>query len=279
MNLGDADHQHDLTDDQLNALLAAADSELLQHIQGKVDSTTTLLAVMTGTAAEGLMPPPEQHKRGASNPLDRPAEMIAWRVGAHRLLRDIDFAHNLAAEIKSECEFKDNPGFLHALDVEIRELVRQVEAAFVFARDLVHGHGPNLDRAFRRVLDVDVEEALIAVLTRAQDRANDLSLAAVHPYALEDISYICSWVASELSHARSRARQLCSPGGEIDASGADLSHLKIHDLNAVAGVVWTEDTIWPPGLRSRILARSREIRDGVFQVHNGTERTSVFTSR
>lgn len=274
MNLGDADHQHDLTDDRLDKLLAAADRELLQHIQAGVDPTATLLAVMTGTAAEGHMPPPEQPERGASNNLGRPADLIAWRVGAHRLFRDLGIAHNFAVQIESEY----SPDSVNALDAEIRELVRQVEAAFVFARDLVHGRGPNLDRAFRRVLHVDVEEALIAVLTRAQRRASDLFPSAVHPSALEAIRLICRGVAFELSRASLHARTLSSAGGEIDASGADLSHLEIHDLDAVAGVVWTADTVWPPGLRNRILARSREIRDGVFQVGNGTERTSVFTS-
>jgi hypothetical protein len=60
--------------------------------------------------------------------------------------------------------------------------------------------------------------------------------------------------------------------GEVDASGADLSALDLADLSVLEGVVWTEGTTWPPGLRIKVLLRSHEIRPGVYRVHGGSER-------
>jgi len=253
MNVGDADHPHDLTDDQLDALLAAADGELLQHIQAEVDPTATLIAVMTGTAAGAPVPPPRQPERGASKHHDHPAGLIAWRFTARRLARDVDLAHDLASEL-------DRPRD-EALDVAV--YLYQVLAR---ALDLAHNLDQALDRAH------DVSPALFDNLTRAQRGTSYLIDNGVQGHGVVRV------VVNDLAQARSRTRDLSSASGEIDASEADLSHLEIDDLDLVAGVVWTAGTVWPPGVRRRVLARSREIRAGVFQVGSGTERASLFMS-
>jgi hypothetical protein len=47
MNAGNRDSGNDLTDDQLDALLASADQELLYHIQASTDPSATLAELMT----------------------------------------------------------------------------------------------------------------------------------------------------------------------------------------------------------------------------------------
>lgn len=59
---------------------------------------------------------------------------------------------------------------------------------------------------------------------------------------------------------------------EVDASGADLSRADFRDLDVLEGVIWTAETIWPPGVAGPIRDRSAEIRPGVFQVRGGSER-------
>jgi hypothetical protein len=60
--------------------------------------------------------------------------------------------------------------------------------------------------------------------------------------------------------------------GEVDASGADLSALDLADMSVLEGVVWTEETTWPDGIREQVQSRSLEIRPGVYRVHGGSER-------
>jgi hypothetical protein len=57
--------------------------------------------------------------------------------------------------------------------------------------------------------------------------------------------------------------------GVVDASGADMSGLDLTDMRVLEGVVWTEETTWPPGVREEVRRRSREIRAGVYQVGGG----------
>ncbi|RCG25407.1 hypothetical protein DQ384_31585 [Sphaerisporangium album] len=49
---------------------------------------------------------------------------------------------------------------------------------------------------------------------------------------------------------------------DVDASGLDLRHLDLQEVDALAGVLWTTDTVWPPGIAGRVRARSREIMPG-----------------
>ncbi|GAA1264249.1 hypothetical protein GCM10009677_15090 [Sphaerisporangium rubeum] len=59
---------------------------------------------------------------------------------------------------------------------------------------------------------------------------------------------------------------------EVDASGLDLHHLDLHEVEVVAGVLWTADTVWPPGITDQVRERSREVAPGTFRVcGRGTE--------
>jgi hypothetical protein len=72
----------------------------------------------------------------------------------------------------------------------------------------------------------------------------------------------------------SRARVLATQLGldlhelEVDVSGADLSGMGINP-DLLNGVVWTDQTSWPPGVASQVRAHSTEIRAGVYQVRLG----------
>ncbi|MEV6648126.1 hypothetical protein [Amycolatopsis sp. NPDC051371] len=278
MNVGDADHQHDLNDDQLDALLAAADSELLQHIQAEVDPTTTLVAVMTDAAAEAPTPPSEQTERGASGYHNHPAALIAWRVSARRLARDVGFVHDYTGTFHQDLDLHPRALGRRAYDTgSLLNLFGAYDTGRTIEQTLVSV----LDSARLLTHDLTLTYDLLThlfelaqALTRARDLISTLSDLVDWDLACRLVSAVQDALGDALTHARA----LTSAGGEIDASGADLSQLQIDDLDLVVGVVWTAETVWPPELRSRILTRSREIRTGVFLVGNGTERTSVFAS-
>jgi hypothetical protein len=56
---------------------------------------------------------------------------------------------------------------------------------------------------------------------------------------------------------------------QVDASGADLSGMEITHLDALNGIVWTHQTVWPPRIADQVQAHSQEIRPGVYQVRLG----------
>lgn len=59
---------------------------------------------------------------------------------------------------------------------------------------------------------------------------------------------------------------------EVDASGLDLHHLHVEEVEMVAGVLWTADTVWPPGITGQVRERSKEVAPGTFRVcGRGTE--------
>jgi hypothetical protein len=88
----------------------------------------------------------------------------------------------------------------------------------------------------------------------------------------ETIAASCT---DSLNEAMHEARKLLSRmlSLEVDASGADLSSLGRIEVQLLAGVVWTDETVWPAGTDCHDLrARSAEIAPGVYQVAEGRER-------
>lgn len=52
----------------------------------------------------------------------------------------------------------------------------------------------------------------------------------------------------------------------LDVSGADLSRLDLSDFQALAGTVWSEETVWPPALAVYVRVHSEPIGDGVYRI-------------
>jgi hypothetical protein len=60
-------------------------------------------------------------------------------------------------------------------------------------------------------------------------------------------------------------------GIPLDASGADLSHVKIGaDLSVLNGVIWTQQTTWPAETAADVRRQSEVIAEGLYQVRIGT---------
>jgi len=157
MSTSDRPPRSELTDEQLDAVLASTDQELLDQIRSRDDAAATLTAILSDSSAA----PGEATSRV---PQSRAAELIAQRTFVHRIAITLD-----------ECDTR----------------------------------------------------------LRALDRALDRDLGRE----------------------------------EIEASGADLSHLDIDDLDVLNGAIWTRETIWPPNITyDQMRGCSREISPGTYQV-------------
>ncbi|MFI0453747.1 hypothetical protein, partial [Actinomadura sp. 6N118] len=142
--------------------------------------------------------------------------------------------------------------------------VRDLALDLDHARDRVLGLALDLDRVLDRVPDRDLNRDLdraSAHLDRTLARVLDLDLALA----------LAIWAAQLLSEAVDAI--------PVDASGADLSALRVSDLavlaDVLAGVVWDERTVWPAGWRERVYLRSEPLGGGRYRVRGGTERDPV----
>jgi hypothetical protein len=142
-----------------------------------------------------------------------------------------------------------------------RDLTLVSDLAIDLARDLAG------DLAGAHAIVYDFAEALGS----PRQLARDLAEALARPRDPD----VARHFARELHRSLNQAvRDLVSQfdAVEVDASGADLSTLHIRDMSALEGVLWTQETTWPPSVREEIRMRSREIRPGVYQVRGGDKR-------
>ncbi len=140
-------------------------------------------------------------------------------------------------------------------------------------------------------------EELGSLLARSCVLANDFGLEiarshAVAEDALDSALFGARKLAQDYGKARTLIRgiaadlHLCTilnPARElawiqVDASDADLSAVPLPHLDVLMGVLWTAGTSWPSDVAERVLAWSREIRPGVYQVRgNGPDLSDLAT--
>ncbi len=217
----------------------------------------------------------------------------------HNLVRDLVLGVARARDLDGD-HFDDtlvrDLGLVHdsvralALDLDrIFDLGRALDQALNLdqaldrALGLVRDHVRALDRARGRVLDLD--RALALDLDRALDRARERVVD--HVRTAELVHYFGRDLARAHDLGSDLDGQLRAAGDcaievvvllhrvAVDVSGTDLSGLALTDISVLEDVVWTEETIWPPGVRDQVRLRSREIRAGVYQVCGGSERKSA----
>jgi hypothetical protein len=180
---------------------------------------------------------------GRARVIDRALACDLTRVllQARDVIRDLMRARDLARDLTRAAASGRTLEAGHAIDLD-----QTVDLAGALASDLALARGLSLTR--------DLADARDLARGRARDRATDL--------------------ARGLQEAVGWAEELVgrSHEGEVDASGADLSALDLTDISVLAGVVWTEETAWPPGIADQVRARSREIRPRVYRVCGGSER-------
>jgi hypothetical protein len=263
-----SDSNADLTDAQLDRLLGAANEELLAFVESAADPRRTLTAIL----ALNTSAPTDGSSITAGGPVTA-AQVILLRSRVHRLGRALDLGG--AIDLVRDLDRALRLDLDHILAVSMRIGLDRVQ---FLARDLDHHLVRALDRAstfadafedtrfFDPALDLvrTLDGALAHVRTLRHERSDRKQVGVLDRRLVRALSH-------HLDRALDLVRALIRGIGAqpVDASGADLSGVEIDDLDVLNGVIWTGQTIWPPGVREQVRDNSEEIRPGVYQVRTG----------
>ncbi|WP_131741020.1 hypothetical protein [Actinomadura roseirufa] len=255
----------DFSDEALDAVLAAGDEALLDHVRAHADPTQTLAALLaepgdlaSDRGAVGVSPSSVAH---------RPKRQIRDRVQAWGFYHEIADICDLAAVFNWVSNIHDADHLARAvrlLCVRALDLDHVVESAPQGA----HGRAIKVLRLLRRSLDHAAAHARDLVLALGPVRTDKyLRLPHLSGELTEDLG-------RALAHAHAFAR-LFLRSMEIDASGLDLTDVRLPDRDrdmVLTRVVWDVDTRWPADVHAWLQVRSEEIEPGVFRLRGGTER-------
>jgi len=266
MSSNDDTRPGEMTDTQLDQLLAAANRELLGHIEATADRHRALIAIMAQDTLEAS-PSMTATPAASRDPGPHPAVvMITMRVRVRELVTILDAAHDLTSRI-------------------VPDSTRSFGLSNLLERARDHARELDIELACIRTRGLGVIDVLNDAFGNASDL--DLYIKVAHHSALllkgrrldPDLPYEASVsnVRRSLDRARTRAVNLIHDldAQLVDASGADLSALNIKHLDALDGIIWTDQTTWPSRIADQIGARSEEIRPGVYQIHFGDALASV----
>jgi hypothetical protein len=295
MTNGDPIPIDELTDSKLDALLESADLELLDQVHVVTDPNAALTRVMARcepNVLRTLQPSPPQA-----------VTMIVRRSVARRIVRDLidlattDLEHDLATARTRACGSVRDYSFccVQELGVHLtgassladkvdRSLAHSAYEAFTLARDLteadvVYEHACELVRALKPISDFahDLANDLACSRIRALDldRSKTLDRVITLADALELARERVVVLAGALDLARNLAHVLANvvAAGMIEASGMDLSYLKIDDPSVLNGTIWTDETTWPSDIVDLVRSCSRRMRPGVYQFGRWDERS------
>ncbi|MEU7855269.1 hypothetical protein [Nonomuraea sp. NPDC049141] len=226
----------DLSDKMLDAFLSAGDAELLSHVGTQSDPTRALAMLF-------------EIRVDATSEASSTADLQAG------------FSNSAAQLIQARLLAR---GLAYSLAAYAGELARDLEHARVQA--LVGRLYLSLD------LPLAHDLAICLDLEHARTLANDLErlLSIPRAHALGLARTLADYVDSHLMRI------------PVDASGVDLTVVVVEGdgeamaevIGALAGVMWDEETRWPPQLQELVVSCSVELGPGRYQVRSGTERDS-----
>ena len=269
MNPGESGSAGGEAGDDLDQLLAAANQELLAHIETAADPTAALTAIMATTTRAA---PAAGRAATSDRVAHRTPAVLAIRIrsGIRRLSRVLDRGTGRALTLDGDLD--PSSALARGLGSHIGRALAS-DLAWALASDL--GVAGNLARSLASGLirgpasDLGdtLDNARVSALHLASDLVRNPDLDA--GTARARVSGIKDILAAERDVVRDLDRALGSQ--QVDASGADLSDITIEDMDALDGVIWTGRTTWPSGITDQVRACSREIRPGVYQVGQGND--------
>jgi hypothetical protein len=255
MSSNDDTRPDEMTDTELDQLLAAANRELLSHIEATADPHRPLITIMTRGTQEtypSMTATPAVRRDPGLHPA---AVMITMRVRVRDLVILLDGGHDLSLN-----GVPDDTRILARARALARVLVRDLKRAYPDDREPASALARALAHELVRDLDSDPDpdpdsavSALALQLARALARTYSDNLDSVFSSARE--------VARALAHILDAQ--------QVDASDADLSTLEIKHLDALDRVIWTRQTSWPALIADQVEPYSEQIRPGVYQIQFG----------
>ncbi|WP_282203612.1 hypothetical protein [Kitasatospora fiedleri] len=276
-----------LPDDRLDALLRSVAADLFQHVTATTGTGPMLDALMAA----------EQSSSGPALPLAPEGSAL---ITVRAVARNLGLIHDLAEELAEVGSYSHDPhlrgaartarGLMEAiirvsgrpaLEYTERFEVRRShdDGGLPFPDRTDHGEAHRWERRLVeevKVRSADLAERLVFVEPQVSDAPLFRQLWRAldeHPGIAEAISVVDShpaWTWAGLCRLASR---------QVDASGADLTHLDVRVLNVLANVLWSDATRWPSRLEEHVRACSEELRPGVYLVGGGTAREDVGLGR
>ena len=240
----------ELTDAELDVVLASADDELLAYSQASASPTPLIVDIMN-------------HEDGFSRELvsdDSLHGEAAIRIILQRsAARDLELTFKALHERASAFWDILPPTVPNDLDISrARAQASEILNDLSLAAELAHS----------------ISRDLLYVCRRSSRKAMNVvhSLNGEQVCVRENVKSLILNMAMAKNTARGRVQDLVRV--DVDVSGADLSELPLDesDVDILTGVVWTRETQWPPELGGVLLFRSEEIQAGIYQVRHGSER-------
>ncbi|MEW2356972.1 hypothetical protein [Spirillospora sp. NPDC029432] len=261
-------------DEPLETVIAASGEELLDYAGTAPGSTTVLLTLIDedqgDIAADMLL----RRQRSLDDRARDTTAVITMRGqvrGIHSSLKYAEssvesFIRTVRNALRYDLDLERN---YDIVNLHGRALNRRIEAARKQAEGLLRQ-----DAAHHRKLSLlhALGEPLTIAWHLDPDRSPVLKLAIDIRPVLENHLELARRLQGELERALFLARSLLQQLAEIpvNAVGADLSELPDVDLEALAGVIWSDDTLWPAGVRELVGRHSDALwRAGLRQVQGG----------
>lgn len=285
----------ELTDDELDAVLAAADDELLNQ----VSATTTPFDLLLEIMAQEALPASDQDLAVQVLRGDSAVEVIMQRHRARlltkaiRALGPVDAlvafhqASNIALTLNKARQAEGDPR-VHTLNLA-NFVIQHSDERLVDANVIIRNTARLLSfNASMNALSLELDLYLTKAIAHSRRLAVALADARNHPYSrafdlacdqaqvlenhLSRVDNLVRVLRHDLDLAQGLALARARSKATLDVSGADLSHLALGrgDLADLVGVVWTQGTRWPPDITAKLHVLSREIRPGVYQVQGGS---------
>jgi hypothetical protein len=279
---------------EIDAYLAASRRALAEQLAAGLDLNAGLTAILgtrnrqpdpnEPTAAMNASSSPSARpgtSSSASSTTDHAALVITLRMRAQEIVRDLDPDQGLDPRRR----------LIYGDGLPARELdcIRDLDLTIVRDLDRHLARYGDLDRTHDLHLVPACDVNLVRVRNIARHLARELARAVVRARSRDNRSLFPgsshlgdlqnehkSAVAAAWDIVRNLIIQLDAI--DVDASAADLSSLSLSDRNVLEGVMWTDETVWPPGVRDQVRVWSDEIRPGVYRVsrkEGGRDRTGL----
>lgn len=204
--------------------------------------------------------------------LDRAKGPVTYLAGR---LDHVDL-DTLASELAAVCEQANDLAALASVCLSGTDISAKF-AELVGTLGCLREEGSRLVRALPRVHCMAVELRELAArdaVVRVGQLGSDCQITVLYQlnYLTETVMAAQHDAETVMTAIDTAVHQLSGPllsKVEIDASGADLSAVRIDDLTVLDGVLRTRETHWPPGTSQRVWARSCKIGSGRYRVGNG----------
>jgi hypothetical protein len=187
-------------------------------------------------------------------------------------LQLIDF-HNLSFDRAHELAVGNALGLILARASELAiEVARNLDRDHDYAEGFALPDDGNLNlvraRNMARSLAVNLSHADYLsdyfIFIRAERIVPDSKIVITLGRVLDSISSLAQDYLDELARILDRIAQ--------DVSGVDLTGIRFEDREALVGVIWNDQTRWPPSVEPWVREHSKEIGPGRYQISRGSER-------